>query len=106
MSDYMVKMGANPETLEECQDNLIGDLLMVMRWKEEGNVEKSREWVRDIVKPQMLRIELMKPAHWGCICMEGYDDDLGFTGKVNHKLKFQERKELYKKLLQQHEDTL
>lgn len=106
MSDYMKKMGAKPETLEECQHNLIGDLLLAIRWKEVGEVERSREWIRDIVKPQMLRIELMKPAHWGSTCMECYDDDLAFDHrKLNDKMTFNERKELYKELLQQQENA-
>ena len=102
----MKKMGANPETLEECQHNLIGDLLLVMRWKEEGRIEDAQGWVRDIVRPQMYRIELMQPTHWGTRCMECFDDDLAFDHrKLNDKMTFQERKELYKELLQQYEDA-
>lgn len=107
MSNYMKKMGANPETLEEFQDKLIGELLMVIRWKEEGEIEQSREWVSEVVKPLMYQVEVMKPAHWGTKCMECYDDDLAFDHrKLDDKMKFQERKELYKELLKEHQVSL
>ena len=53
MSDYRVKMGAKPETLEDYSFNIIGDLLLVTHFMERNEKERAEEWMNEIVLPQL-----------------------------------------------------
>ena len=56
MSDYMIKMGSNPETHEEHLHNTIGKLLMTIRFLQKGENDKAKEWMYNLVLPSLENV--------------------------------------------------
>lgn len=56
MSDYMVKMGAKPETHEEHLHKTIGELLMTIRFLMRNENDKAKEWMYNLVLPSLENV--------------------------------------------------
>jgi len=65
MSDYMVKMGAKPETHEEHLHSTIGHMLMVIRYLVKNDYEKGKEWMYNLVLPSLENVYKEQESKYG-----------------------------------------
>ena len=56
MSDYMIKMGSNPETHEEHLHNTIGKLLMTIRFLQKGENDKAKDYMYQQILPSLENV--------------------------------------------------
>ena len=56
MSDYMIKMGSNPETHEEHLHQTIGILLTTISYLQKGQNDKAKEWMYNQVLPSLEEV--------------------------------------------------
>ena len=65
MSDYMVKMGAKPETHEKHLHSTIGHMLMVIRFLQKNQDEKAKEWMYNLVLPSLENVYKEQDSKYG-----------------------------------------
>ena len=56
MSDYMIKMGSNPETHEEHLHDTIGKLLMTIRFLQKGENDKAKDYMYQQILPSLENV--------------------------------------------------
>ena len=56
MSDYLIKMGAGPETHEEHLHHTIGKLLMTIRYLQKGDNGRAKQYMYNQVLPSLENV--------------------------------------------------
>jgi len=65
MSDYMVKMGAKPETFEDYAHKTMGDMMRVITLLMKGERPEAQWWMEEILLPNFDKLSKLQDPKYG-----------------------------------------
>ena len=65
MSDYMVKMGAKPETYEDHCHKTMGNMMTVIKYLMKGENERAKYWMEELLLPGFDEVSKLQDSKYG-----------------------------------------